>query len=657
MYPAVIVIAVLLGSSIQVGASKAGAGAGSPWEAQVGGFTRIADLDALSPSEVWAVGSSVVLYDGVHWRSIDRSVTAADYRGIDMVTSGTGWVVGAGEAIPIVDSVIGTAVIIPETSLNDIVLHDADNGWAVGLNAGNGVIYRLESGRWSLVFEVEDSPLYSVWSPNPRLAWAVGERGTALQFNGTSWRQSPRVVEDTLFTIGGSSGDAIWAGGGRPGDPFGAGKQGVLTHFDGSEWRVVHRFESDTVRDIDIDGDVGYAVGDFGRLLMLSSGDWEELPQRIPATGYQRVRAIVSAGDSGQLWVGGDDGVVHQVDGGGTISWAHPPTALTGIAFGGDNLGWAVDGNEAMRYSHGVWLSEAVESRLNQMLDIDAISSSMAWAVGSTGTILRWNGSVWSETESPTKQTLSRVRAVTSNLAWASGSTRIGDLWQSTLLQFDGVEWKVVWHRAGGREVQINDIDGVSPDAGWVAGPYGVWRHGSDGWSHIRFGYTEEHSSVATAADKSVWYARRGSIYYWNGECWRDQFHLNAGISRISLEPDGTGWAVAAGGYVLRLHGGQWSVLRGPQDTLADTVPVVLFDVTATDSGDEANVWAVGSNHTILRAPIASVDKVVPVKLDPTPRVPEIPRTPTPEPLSDGSIPATMCKLESSAFLPYGSRH
>jgi hypothetical protein len=397
--------------------------------------------------------------------------------------------------------------------------------------------------------------------------------------------------------------------------------------------------------------DVGYAVGVLGGLWKYQSGGWQHLSDRVQAWQYEPVTAISLAHGSTAPWVAVDDGSFYRVEQGEVLP-ANDIEDLTGIAFVRPGRGWAVGRGQSLGYNGMHWSVLAADSMLHQARDVDAVSTDLAWAVGEDGLILRWDGGEWHRVASPTSQTLTRVRAVSPTLAWALGSTE-GTSHRSVILHYDGIAWSVVWDRSGGYEAVLFDVDGTSADAAWATGPHGVWRREGSSWILVRFGYRERKSAVAAVSPTSVWFARGGSMYHWDGQCWRGQLHLNAWITRMRVYGDGTGWAVGTNGYVLHLKDGQWRIVRGPADSLDYGVPRALYGLSLSRSHNRTQVWVAGAHQAILQSPAAEAAGRSPITPQPTPKIPPgPPLTPTPTATPDGSIPASICEPASVLHLP-----
>ena len=80
---------------------------------------------------------------------------------------------------------------------------------------------RLPSGdRWPR------ESLRQVWMSDVDHAWAVGDSGTLLRYDGSTWTKQAIDTTEDLTAIAGTAPDDIWV----------AGRQSLL-HFDGTSWQ------------------------------------------------------------------------------------------------------------------------------------------------------------------------------------------------------------------------------------------------------------------------------------------------------------------------------------------------------------------------------------------------------------------------------------
>jgi hypothetical protein len=685
MISLVLVVTLGLGAVAITRESQSSAEGESPWTTATGGLEVARDVDVLSPTEVWAVGSSLARYDGQLWRVVDQEEVSGGWNAIDLVAPGEGWAVGEERAVPIRGGLPGPPVELPAISLQGLALEDAATGWAVGLTGvgwgeHDGVIFRLSGGIWQMDHRFTGRSLFGIWLAGPGQAWAVGESGLTAALDAGGWHEVPAVTRYPLLAVSGSDRDDIWAVGGRDADFNGRGAHGVLLHYDGNSWKLVAEQDREAWADVAFDTGHGFLAGALGTIMTLDAGTWRELPKRVPAWDYQPVNALALLPGLAEAWVAVDDGLVYRVTP-DDVAPAKVNGDLTGVTFSDTGRGWAVGSRPALRYTEARWSDEPPDSLLNDANDVDVAAPNLAWAVGDGGLILRWDGAGWQREASPTTMALQRVRAVSPTLAWAIGNDETrsfptatprrsgapgspsapsgdGPGCHSVLLRFDGHAWETVWDRTGGSEVCVYDVDGSTADSVWLASHHGVWRWQDGTWTEARISSTDSQPSVAVGvvSPRSVWLTHGYGLFHWNGSCWRAQTYLGRGLTRMRVAPDGTGWAVGYNGYVLHLDQEQWRIVRGPADWLAHGVPQSLFGVALSGPPGDEMLWAVGSDRTILRSPMVEAARRPAVTPQPTTAVPPLPpwystATPSASPPA-GSVPAAFCAPAARAFLP-----
>jgi hypothetical protein len=77
----------------------------------------------------------------------------------------------------------------------------------------------------------EDGGLNSCWGTSSSDMFFVGDKGTILHFNGTTFSKFPQVTTKHLYRVWGTSHDDVWATGFNQ-----STAQSVLLHYDGSGW-------------------------------------------------------------------------------------------------------------------------------------------------------------------------------------------------------------------------------------------------------------------------------------------------------------------------------------------------------------------------------------------------------------------------------------
>lgn len=179
-------------------------------------YSDIADIQLLSATEGWAVGSRDILHfvEG-GWQKIlvprarnPRSYTSpADCKrltGLHMVSNTEGWAVGAPDC-PVGDDssnmlhyqdgswshVDLEGVITHTMDLQDIEMVSPSEGWVVGGETGPstsiGVILHYKDGEWSLVEDSLPAALNAIDMVSPDEGWVVGRQGLVLHYKDGTW--------------------------------------------------------------------------------------------------------------------------------------------------------------------------------------------------------------------------------------------------------------------------------------------------------------------------------------------------------------------------------------------------------------------------------------------------------------------------------------
>lgn len=282
---------------------------------------------------------------------------------------------------------------------------------------------RLPNAQWSAVDSPSDARIFAVEVLSATDAWAVGDEGSILHYDGTAWTAMSSPTRRWLRGLSMLSADEGWA---VAGDVSGIG---AILHYANQLWSTV---DDSTFWLMDVDfvaPDNGWAVGSKG-ILHYDGNDWiafsrEELG--IPET-----------------------------------------TFLNGVDMVSANEGWAVgDGGMILHYQGDTWqrVDSPVETGLQ---DVDMRSTEEGWIVCYYGTILHFDGSAWSITATPTSTKLYGVTVDDEGKAWAVGGG-------GTLLWSDGQVWVEMEVPATG---YLFDVDTSDDGAAWVVGEDGLILRG-----------------------------------------------------------------------------------------------------------------------------------------------------------------------------------
>ncbi len=266
----------------------------------------IDDLWAFTAADVWAVGADATLlaYDGVEWSPIEVP-TSDDLTGIFARTPNDIWITGA-QSIVHWD---GNRFTVTETTpfgldgVTDVWAVAPDKAWAVG---DDGILlYWDGTAWWDELFPSTFNQAIWGWSPDD--LYVLSSYGL-YHWDGGDW-----VSVDT--GAGGGEGD-IWGTG--PSDVWVATGDAALAHFDGEAWTVVDNEEfvggisglwGDAADDV-------WGVGPSGTIAHFDGERWSELDHdqigSIEAHAYRAVHGTATGTD---LWAVGQRLGEQQVSG------------------------------------------------------------------------------------------------------------------------------------------------------------------------------------------------------------------------------------------------------------------------------------------------------------------------------------------------------
>ena len=487
------------------------------------------------------------------------------------------------------------------------------DGWAdeegVFVVGDEGAIFHFDGAVWERQGSPAPVPLHAVWGTARSRLWAVGWMGLILSFDGNEWRQVRGCVVGAdgkytsdpenipLFAVDGLADGRAWA----------VGDRGRVLHFDGTTWQ-----EEDSGSRVHLravlclaDGSVLAAGGDGTVLRRGENGEWQALDCPI-ASGFV---SIVSLGDGSFLFAGGryivdangfrgdlvlyDGTNFRKLFDGETFSrfraLARHGEALFAVGGGGQIL--RIDGDQLRRVASGTQ---------HDLLGMVALPNGEAMAVGDFGTVLIGNKdalstfapavaggeavSRWSQMDSGTDRQLWGLWADPAN-----GSLHAcGE--EGTVLLLDRGKWESLPPPAD------HGIHGLerAPDGGLLAcGQLGEIHH-FDGTA-----WRKQFDLLMDVTILSLWSDSQGKLFAagdeglilnWDG---RDWHRMPSGTKSAlyglwGLDAEHL-LAVGDFGLVLRWNGNSW-------DTFNAGTEHFLFDVWGRALDD---VYVVGLSGTI----------------------------------------------------------
>jgi len=284
------------------------------------------------------------------------------------------------------------------------------NAWAVG---DGGTIIMWDGTQWRTVESPTTLNLYSVTFNNATNGWAVGgsnDKGVILHYNGT-WSEWSAIsftgFTDTFDTINNTLHSVTITSDGMNGWIVGAG--GVTLNWDGCTWFGMMGASASTMNSVAMahDSTEAWAVGDGGKIMQWTGTEWKavESPTDMPLYTIQMLSPTLG-------WAAGgsnNEGIVLQLNG---TTWE----PVTNFVFGAEGES---------------------QSTVNSVIySISIGNPTSAWACGSNGLVMYWTGENWECNANIASGNLKGISMVhdTVNQAWVVGDGGV-------IMAFNGTNW------------------------------------------------------------------------------------------------------------------------------------------------------------------------------------------------------------------------
>lgn len=271
---------------------------------------------------------------------------------------------------------------------------------------------------WEVMTSGTTHMLRDVWGSGGNDLFAVGDDGTILHYDGSSWATMYSGLEGSLRNLHG-----VWGSGSK--DVYAVGDWGTIWHYDGTSWDpwTVYYPSNDLTGVWGTGSNNVYFVDEGSTVFHYDGSSCQEVyPLNKPfAPGVAHSLRGIGGSGPGDIFAVGELGTgpawMHYTGTtwpGATLSglgrlhgvWCGGPgdaylVGLHGMILHEDGVHWPVMTSGTTQHLYGVWGS----------------TSSDIFAVGENGTILHYDGSNWSAMKSGTTERLLGV--------WGSGSNNV----------------------------------------------------------------------------------------------------------------------------------------------------------------------------------------------------------------------------------------
>ncbi|MBU1672717.1 MAG: zinc ribbon domain-containing protein [Actinobacteria bacterium] len=286
------------------------------WKAQTSGTSEgLSGVSALDSSHVWAVGGggTILFYDGSSWKK-QESGTTDDLNDVFALNPTNVWAVGQGKTVLFFNGSswapvdIGIPARDPNgppnqpDSLDAVFALDAHHLWVGGgiIINQDAKIYFFDGVGWKEQ-ETPGAFVKGLWASSPSSAWAVGNLGTLLHFDGSSWSAATNTAVPEgkaapyYNRVAGSGPNDLWVTAGYD-----------IYHREGSTWEKTTVSKSSLVEGVAAaDTDSVRAVGANGIIVSYDGKEWgsEDAGTRTRLTE-------VTCPDAQNAWAVGENGTI-----------------------------------------------------------------------------------------------------------------------------------------------------------------------------------------------------------------------------------------------------------------------------------------------------------------------------------------------------------
>jgi hypothetical protein len=289
------------------------------------------------------------------------------------------------------------------------------NGWSYGCNCditnlveenlpddfvGNAT-YWVGHADLSGTSMPSDETMQGVWGSSTDNVFIVGNTGTILHYNGSSWSSQTSGTSRNLRGVWGADSTHVWA----------VGASSDIRKHDGTSWSGQTRSDGRTEQLNGVWGSSATNVWVVGDDYYTGSG------------GSRRYYyTLLHTADGGSTWTNASSSYT---------SARQDLNAVWGTA--SSNVIAVGDGGTILRYDGSNW-GTMTSGTTRDLFGVWGTAANDVYAVGSNGTILHYNGTSWSSQTSGITQTIYGVWGSAANDIFAVGAG-------GTILHSNGITW------------------------------------------------------------------------------------------------------------------------------------------------------------------------------------------------------------------------
>lgn len=445
---------------------------------------------------------------------------------------------------------------------------------ALGCGRNNPTPVATDTWSWSNPLP-QGNELYAVFGISASDIFAVGQAGTIVRYNGSTWSFMDSGTNEVLSAVWGSAGNNVYA----------VGNRGLILKYNGSSWAVDYVYPDTSVNLNSIFGFSATDVyaGGAGVMLHYDGTRWSMM--EIGRAGY--IKGIWGTSHS-NLYAVDNLGLIHKYNGSvWTVAADYSPDAMLESVWGAAAndvyaCGNDMDGNYIYHYNGSTW---EVVYQIEAVKHLTAVWGSAAndvYAVGAGGIMLHYDGTAWSE---------QAVYSVGYNGLWGSSAGNVllvGNY--GALIRKNGASWNI---ESGQYVWNLDALWGTGPSNVYAAGSSGTILHyNGSAWSLKDSGTSDMIVGLWGTADNDIFSVINhggefGEISHYGGTGWTQSCTSEYGFVDIWGTASNDVFAVGSryneetpiDAEIIHYNGAAWSV----QKVLTDRALFVIGGTAAND--------------------------------------------------------------------------
>lgn len=471
---------------------------GTAWQSESSGvFVDLYDVWANDTTAVAVgTGGTIVRRSGTSWQTQTSGVAATrTLRGVVMLSSGTGYAVGDAATAVYWNGTAWSSVTNPVLNNHDLrAVTATDGNYPVFAVASSGEIYRLTSAAatWEQVYTTNTIDFMGT-AASALGSFAVGREvgGTIMRSsNGTSWTRDIFGYQ-TEFTSVATTATEAWA----------VGDAGTMLRYDGTPWTPLSSGRTAALRAISAaDNTTAWAVGQTGTILRYSADTRSWSPSTLPGTTPPTMNSVAAV-SANEAYAVGTGGAVYKWNG---TAWGALTSGtgsdLFAVCATGSGSAVAVGAGGLVLRIQGTSVTSASGGTTNTLRALWCPSATDVWAAGDSGVVVRNTGGGFA--------TFGSQPGTTSSIGgiWGTGATSFWLAAGADLFQFTGAGYtkhtpgvtglRALW---GGSASDVYAVGDKGAVVRWSGGP--SWTRVDSGSSQSLYGVTGSIGSVWFAGD------------------------------------------------------------------------------------------------------------------------------------------------------------